>query len=55
VPRSQTIVVEFYSILYIGGVLSVEIFEALQNQAPYDEGRYVENLKAIPKLPFEDE
>ena len=43
------------AIRYIGSVLSVEIFEALQNQSPYDEGRYVENLKALPKLRFEDE
>ena len=43
------------AIRYIGSVLSVEIFEALQNQSPYDERRYVENLKALPKLPFEDE
>ena len=43
------------AIRYIGSALSIEIFEALKNQTPYNEGRYLENLKALPKLPFEDE
>ncbi len=38
---------------YIASVLSVEIFEALENKGPYDETRYVKNLKNLPELPFE--
>ena len=40
---------------YIASALSVEIFETLKNQSPYDEARYVNNLKALPKLPFDDD
>ncbi len=43
------------AIRYIGSALSVEIFEALKNQSPYDEVRYIRNLKALPKLPFDNE
>lgn len=38
---------------YIASALSVEIFEALKNQNSYDEKRYVKNLKALPKLPYD--
>ncbi len=43
------------AIRYISCALSVEIFEALKNETPYDEERYLNNLKALPKLPYEQE
>jgi hypothetical protein len=39
---------------YIGSVFSVEIYEILKHQAPYDEKRYVANLRNLPELPFDD-
>jgi hypothetical protein len=39
---------------YIGSVFSVEIYEILEHQAPYDEKRYVANLRNLPELPFDD-
>ena len=41
------------AIRHIAGALSVEIFEAMKNQFPYDKERYIKNLKALPKLPDE--
>jgi hypothetical protein len=41
------------AIRYIASALSVEIFEALKNDSPYDEKRYVSNLKALPTLPYD--
>ncbi|MCH7507136.1 MAG: hypothetical protein IID60_07540 [Proteobacteria bacterium] len=38
---------------YIASVLSVEIFEALKNKTPYNEERYITNLKNLPELPFD--
>ena len=43
------------AIRYIASALSIEIFEALKNQTPYNETRYIKNLKALPTLPFDDE
>ena len=43
------------AIRYITSALSVEIFETLKNQTPYDENRYIKNLKALPTLPFGDD
>ena len=37
----------------IGSVLSVEIFEAVKNKTPYNEKRYITNLKNLPELPFD--
>ena len=39
------------AIRYIASALSVEIFEALNHNSPYNEKRYINNLKALPKLP----
>jgi hypothetical protein len=39
---------------YIGSVFSLEIYEILERQAPYDEKRYVANLRNLPELPFDD-
>jgi len=41
------------AVRYIACALSVEIFETIKNQNPYDEERYIKNLKALPKLPDE--
>ena len=38
---------------YIASVLSIEIFGALKNHEPYNNTRYLKNLKALPKLPDE--
>ncbi len=40
------------AIRYIASVLSVEIFETLKNKTPYNEQRYISNLKKLPKLPY---
>lgn len=39
---------------YIGSAFSLEIFEILKHQAPYDEKRYVANLRNLPELPFDE-
>ena len=36
---------------YIASVLSVEIFESLKNKTPYNEERYLTNLRNLPELP----
>jgi len=41
------------SIRYISSALCVEIYEAVKNNTPYNEERYLKNLKALPKLPDE--
>ncbi len=38
---------------YIASVLSIEIFGALKHQEPYNNKRYLKNLKALPNLPDE--
>ena len=40
---------------YIACALSVEIYGALNNNEPYNHERYVNNLKALPELPRENE
>jgi len=39
---------------YIGSVFSLKIYEIPTHQAPYDEQRYVANLRNLPELPFDD-
>ena len=41
------------AIRYIASVLSIEIFGAIKHQEPYNNKRYLENLKALPNLPDE--
>ncbi len=36
-------------------VVSCEIFDVLKNKQPYNQVRYVESLKQLPKLPFDDD
>ena len=40
---------------YIGSALTVEIFDALKNQKPYNHERYLRNLEALPKMPWSDD
>lgn len=39
---------------HIACALSVEVFEALKNKNPYNEERYLKNLKNLPELPFDN-
>jgi hypothetical protein len=43
------------AIRYIACALSVEIYGALKNHEPYNSERYINNLKALPELPWENE
>lgn len=43
------------AIRYIACALSVEIYGALNNNEPYNNERYINNLKALPELPWENE
>jgi hypothetical protein len=36
---------------YIASVFSIEIFEALKNKTPYNEKRYLANLRNLPEFP----
>ena len=38
---------------YIATVFSIEIFEIIKNETPYNEKRYIRNLKGLPRLPKE--
>jgi len=42
------------AIRYIACVLSVEIYEILEKGSPYDEHRYIQNLRALPELPYDE-
>jgi hypothetical protein len=37
----------------IGAVLAREIYEIVHHNCSFDEDRYVENLRGLPKLPTE--
>jgi hypothetical protein len=37
----------------IGCVVTSEIFDILKDQRPFDEKRYVEALRRLPKLPWD--
>jgi hypothetical protein len=39
----------------IGQCLVRELFDVLKHQKPFDEPRYVRNLKKLPESPSEDE
>ena len=40
---------------YIGAVVSSEIFDVIKEQQSYDEERYVAALRALPRLPWDEE
>lgn len=37
----------------IGQCVAVEIFNIMKHSKPFDEKRYIRNLKQLPKEPFE--
>ena len=39
---------------YIGAVLAQEMYEVLTNKRPYNEDRYLDNLKKLPELPNDE-
>lgn len=44
---------EFVTRQLIGQCVAVEIFNVLKNGKPFDEKRYISNLKQLPKEPVE--
>lgn len=38
----------------IGCVVANEVFAVLNSNAPFDEARYVANLRRLPELPFDE-
>ena len=39
----------------IGCAVTVEIFDVMKENKPYNEERYVAALEALPELPFDDD
>ncbi len=39
--------------IYIGQAVSIEIWNVMQNKTPFNEKRYLKNLKRLPKFPKE--
>ena len=37
----------------IGQCVAVEMFDVIKEQKPFNEARYVKNLKQLPKAPFD--
>jgi hypothetical protein len=37
----------------IGQCVAVELFNIFKHQKPFDEARYIKNLKKLPKEPFD--
>ena len=40
--------------ILIGQCVVVEIFDIMKHHKPFDEKRYIKNLKNLPKKPFDD-
>ena len=38
---------------YIGQCVAVELFNIIKHKQPFNEKRYIENLKKLPEQPFE--
>jgi len=38
---------------HIASALAIEIFRAIKHKEPYNNDRYIKNLKALPKKPGE--
>lgn len=38
----------------IACVVSTEVFDVLKGRQPYQEGRYVAGLRALPRLPWDE-
>jgi len=39
---------------YIGAVLAQEMYEVFTNNKPFNEERYIANLKNLPELPYDE-
>lgn len=44
---------DFQTRQMIGQCLAVELFDVIKFGKPYDNKRYIKNLKALPKEPFD--
>lgn len=44
---------EFETKQLIGQCVAVELFKILKHREPFNETRYIKNLKQLPKEPFE--
>lgn len=44
---------DFQTRQMIGQCLSIELFEVIKNGKPYNNARYIKNLKKLPKEPFD--
>ena len=42
---------DFQTKQLIGQCVSIEIFEVIKNNKPYNNARYIKNLKKLPKEP----
>jgi hypothetical protein len=40
--------------MLIGQCVAVELFDVLKHKKPYNNGRYVSNLKKLPEEPFDE-
>jgi len=45
---------DFQAKQFIGQCIAVELFDVVKHQKPFDETRYIKNLKQLPEEPFED-
>ena len=39
----------------IGQCVAIELFDVLKHKKPFDELRYISNLKKLPEEPFDDD
>jgi hypothetical protein len=44
---------EFEAKQLIGQALAVELFDAIKNKMPFNEARYIQNLKNLPAEPID--
>lgn len=44
---------EFEAKQLIGGALAVELFDVMKKSVPFNDARYIRNLKNLPKEPLE--
>ena len=45
---------DFQTRQLIGQCVVVEIFDSIKNRKPFNEKRYIKNLKALPKNPVDE-
>ena len=44
---------EFQTMQMIGQCIAAELFDVIKLKKPYDEARYIKNLKHLPEEPFD--